>query len=677
MSVREPGRVDVVRPQGSLGESGIRVRGLSKTFTVPRHRAWTLKERLRHPRETRRHDRLEALRDVSFEVAPGEFFAVLGPNGSGKSTLLRCIAGIHRPDAGEIEVRGRLAPFIELGVGFSPILDARDNVALASTLMGLRPAEARRRVPQVIGFAELEEFADMKLANFSSGMQARLAFSTSIQVDADVLLFDEVLAVGDALFRAKSFDTFERLVAQGRTIVYVSHSLDTVKRFADRALLLEHGHAVAIGEPESVIETYERRNRERGRRGERLLAAPDGWAEVVDAWFESEEGTRTSSLRRGEHAGFRFVVRPHREMERPAMGFAVRDAQGRVVLSETDQRRQRGRQLVRAGEPQTFSVRFANLLVPGDYEAVALLQPPGGTGLHEVSGSRIPMTVEEAPAGGSGLQRGAGGGDGAGAGKARRFAEITLTLARADLKLRYLDSAVGYLWSLAQPLLLFAVLYVVFSRAVRFDGRVTDYPLKLLLGIVLFTYFTEATGNALSSLVAKGGMLRKIPFPALAVPLSSVLTSSFVHGCNLLVVLAFILVAGDGPSLAWLEILPLLAFLAAFTAAVSVVVALLYVSVRDVQPIWLVLTRLLFFATPIFYPIEVVSDGLQRVLMLNPLAVAVVQARHALVDPSAPSAAAAAGGAVWLAVPLALTGALAVAGLWLFRARAPRIAERM
>jgi ABC-type polysaccharide/polyol phosphate transport system ATPase subunit/ABC-type polysaccharide/polyol phosphate export permease len=553
VSVQESPPVDALTPREPLEKAAVRVRGVSKAFAVPRHRAWTLKERLRHPRAVLRHDRLEALRDVSFHVAPGEFFAVIGANGSGKSTLLRCIAGIYQPDGGEIEVSGRLAPFIELGVGFHPVLDARDNVTLAGTLMGLRPAEARRRVPQVIGFAELEEFADMKLANFSSGMQARLGFSTSIQVDADVLLFDEVLAVGDAVFRAKSFDTFERLVSQGRTIVYVSHSLDTIKRFADRVLLLEHGRAVAIGEPGAVLDQYERRNREHRPRSAPMLTKPVRGDEIV-----SGAGARPSA-----------------------------------------------------------------------------------------------------------------------ASAARRFAEVTLALARADFKLRYLDSAVGYVWSLAQPLLLFGVLYMVFSQVVRFDTGVTDYPLKLLLGIVLFTYFTEAAGSALPSLVTKGSMLRKIRFPALAVPLSSVLTSSFVYGFSLLVLVAFLLASGDPPSLAWLEVIPLLALLVVFTAAVSVLLALLYVSIRDVQPIWVVVTRLLFFATPIFYPIELAPEHLQRVLMLNPLGVVIVEARHALIDPSGPSAASAAGGPVWLAIPLVLTGLVAIASAWLLHARGSRIAERM
>src|SRR5689334_9888158 len=200
------------RPAVLQGERpAISVRGLSKSFLMARRRAWTLKERLRHPIAGLRHDRWEALHDLSFDVQRGEFFAVIGHNGSGKSTLLRCIAGIHPPDKGEVRVDGRVAPFIELGVGFHPQLNAYDNVALAGTLMGLRPAEAKRRFPSVIDFAGLEDFVDMPIGNYSSGMSLRLAFSTSFQVDADILLFDEVLSVGDELFRRKSMEVFERL----------------------------------------------------------------------------------------------------------------------------------------------------------------------------------------------------------------------------------------------------------------------------------------------------------------------------------------------------------------------------------------------------------------------------------------------------------------------------------
>ena len=184
---------------------------------------------------------LEALRGVSFAVEHGEFFGIVGRNGSGKSTLLKCLAGIYRLDGGEIWVDGRMSTFIELGVGFNPDLAARDNVILNGIMLGLTPREARRRYDEVIEFAELREFEDLKLKNYSSGMHVRLAFSVMIQVDADVLLIDEVLAVGDAAFQQKCFDEFNRLRDEGRTIVLVTHDMASVQRFCHRAMLLERG----------------------------------------------------------------------------------------------------------------------------------------------------------------------------------------------------------------------------------------------------------------------------------------------------------------------------------------------------------------------------------------------------------------------------------------------------
>jgi len=232
------------------------VDGLSKTFRIPREQVHTLKERALHPFRRAGHDELRALRDVSFAVEPGEFFGIVGRNGSGKSTLLKCLAGIYGVDAGDIYVNGRLSTFIELGVGFNPDLPARENVMINATMLGLSPREARRRFDEVIDFAELHEFVDLKLKNYSSGMMVRLAFAVMIQVDASILLIDEVLAVGDAAFQQKCFDEFARIRRDGRTVLLVTHDMAAVRRFCDRALLLEHGEMVEEGEPMRVGNRY-------------------------------------------------------------------------------------------------------------------------------------------------------------------------------------------------------------------------------------------------------------------------------------------------------------------------------------------------------------------------------------------------------------------------------------
>ncbi len=258
----------------------------------------------------------------------------------------------------------------------------------------------------------------------------------------------------------------------------------------------------------------------------------------------------------------------------------------------------------------------------------------------------------------------------------RRFADVTLMLSRAEFKLRYLDSVVGYLWSLAQPLGLFLVLYFVWAELFHPNSDVPHYELTLLLGIALFTFFSEASGHALTSLVNKGGMLRKIPFSPLALPVSSVLTSFVVYGLTLVVVVGFLLVGGIVPSLEWFEMVPVLALLLVFTMGLSLVLSLLYVTIRDVEQIWVVASRLMFFLTPVFYPIELAPEKLQALIMVNPLAVVTVQARHALIDPSAPNAVEA-GGLPSFVAALTIAFGLLAGGLLLYRRQARTVAERI
>jgi ABC-2 type transport system permease protein len=258
-----------------------------------------------------------------------------------------------------------------------------------------------------------------------------------------------------------------------------------------------------------------------------------------------------------------------------------------------------------------------------------------------------------------------------------RFLRLTFSLAVMEFKIRYFGSVLGYLWSLMRPLMLFGVLYVVFTHVVRFGGGITHYPLKLLLGIVLWTYFAEATGQAVQSMVQREALLRKIPFPPAVIPLSVGLTTAFNLGLNLCVVVLFVLVSGIAPAWSWLELLPLLVLLLTVTASVSTLLAILYVSFRDMAPIWEVATQLLFWGTPIIYVIETVPQSAREVLMMNPLAVIIEQARHALIDPSAPSAAAASGSAVRLLIPLALVGLVLGVTLQLYRRMRPTLAERL
>ena len=342
------------------------VDGVSKTFRLPHEKVSTLKERALHPLSRRSHERFEALRDVSFAVQPGEFFGVVGRNGSGKSTLLKGLAGIYRADRGGIYIGGRLSTFIELGVGFNYEMAARDNVLINGVMLGLSPQEARARYEAVIDFAELRQFEHLKLKNYSSGMQVRLAFSVMVQVDADILLIDEVLAVGDAAFQQKCFDVFNELRAKGKTILFVTHDMEAVRRFCHRALLLEQGEIKAIGDPREVTAAYIDMNFSAGgtatSRPEGRLG--DGSAELVDAWWETESG-RAAQLRQGESCTFCARVRFHEDAEDPIVSVVLENEASQPLLatSTEDASIETGR--FAAGDEAVFSVRFDMAFAPG------------------------------------------------------------------------------------------------------------------------------------------------------------------------------------------------------------------------------------------------------------------------------------------------------------------------
>lgn len=237
----------------------IQVHDISKTFLLPKEKKRTLKEHVFSFLLGRSmgYEPLHALRGVSFSVNKGEFFSIIGKNGSGKSTLLKILASIYAPDRGGASMGGSVSPFLELGIGFNPDLTARENVFLSAAVLGLRRREIESMYDDIIGFAELERFQDQALKNFSSGMHVRLAFSVAFMVNADILLIDEVLAVGDASFQQKCYDVFRRLKKEGKTIIFVSHSMGDVKEFSDRVMLLHEGQIASIGAPDKVIHDYQ------------------------------------------------------------------------------------------------------------------------------------------------------------------------------------------------------------------------------------------------------------------------------------------------------------------------------------------------------------------------------------------------------------------------------------
>jgi ABC-type polysaccharide/polyol phosphate transport system ATPase subunit len=230
------------------------VAGVSKSFRIPHEQRTYVKEYFLHPFRRTQYERNDALKNVTFSIEAGEFFGIFGPNGSGKSTLLRILAGIYVADSGQARVNGMLSPFIELGVGFDPELNARDNIRINATLAGLSRRQLDARFDEILEFSELERFVDQQLKNYSSGMLMRLAYSIAIQIPFDIILLDEVLAVGDESFQEKCFATFDRFKREGKTVVLVTHQADLLRSFCDRVLLLDAGVVTAVGRPGDVLE---------------------------------------------------------------------------------------------------------------------------------------------------------------------------------------------------------------------------------------------------------------------------------------------------------------------------------------------------------------------------------------------------------------------------------------
>jgi len=259
---------------------------------------------------------------------------------------------------------------------------------------------------------------------------------------------------------------------------------------------------------------------------------------------------------------------------------------------------------------------------------------------------------------------------------ARRFWNLTRMLSLTEFKLRFFGSALGYLWQLMRPLMVFGVLYVVFTHVLRFSSDAKYYPVALLSGVVMFTFLSEATTTAVTSMVEREPLVRKVQFPRLVIPLSVVGTALLNLALNVVVVLVFLLVSGGTPRWGWLEIPLLLALLALFAASVATWLSALYVRYRDVKPVWDVVLQMLFYATPIFYTLDVINnDAIEHAMLVNPLAVILQQFRHAVIDPSHPSAVAAAGSWTFLLIPAAILTLLAVGGYRYFDREAPRIAE--
>lgn len=320
----------------------IRVEGVSKEFKLPHEKNSSVKGAFVNLFQKKKFERQRVLRDISFEVKKGEFFGIVGRNGSGKSTLLKLLAGTYSPSKGNIQVKGSLIPFIELGVGFNPELTGRENVFLNGALLGFSRKQMLGMYDDIVEFAELERFMDQRLKNYSSGMQVRLAFSIAIRARTDILLLDEVLAVGDAIFQQKCFDYFKQLKKEQKTVIFISHDLGAVREYCQRGILIDKGMVVSSGKMNRVANDYlDLLNKAEEENVEQTKRSPkDGnrWG-TGDIRVKSIETLNTETNQqkviftsKDSYVGIKVKYVAQKQCDKPTYGITVTDASGQTVF---------------------------------------------------------------------------------------------------------------------------------------------------------------------------------------------------------------------------------------------------------------------------------------------------------------------------------------------------------
>lgn len=311
----------------------ISVQNVSKTFLVPHEKISTLKGVFTNIFKKKSHDVLHALNNVSFEIQKGEFFGIVGRNGSGKSTLLKILAGVYTSDAGLIKIHGAISPFLELGIGFNPELSGRDNIYLNATVLGMTKKEIDEKFDVIVAFSELERFIDQKLKNYSSGMQVRLAFSVSIHANRDILIMDEVLAVGDSNFQSKCIQEFHKHRKAGRTILLVTHNLSIIEQYCDRALLLRNGSVVCVGDPQDVAIAYRNQNMSDAEHldNSQEVQPIDTERYIQSISFLNAKGEERKTFFTGENFSIQVYFKDPVQYETLNFGIAIFDTEDRYI----------------------------------------------------------------------------------------------------------------------------------------------------------------------------------------------------------------------------------------------------------------------------------------------------------------------------------------------------------
>lgn len=378
-------------------EIAIKVDHVSKNFMLPHERRSSIKSMFTGvgKGQSKGSETQHALKDISFEVKKGEFFGIVGRNGSGKSTMLKILANIYQPTKGRIHTNGKLVPFIELGVGFNPELTGRENVYLNGAMLGFSEKEVDAMYDDIVDFAELERFMDQKLKNYSSGMQVRLAFSMATRSNADILLVDEVLAVGDADFQRKCFEFFKSLKRNKKTVVFVSHDMNAVREFCDRAVLIDKSEVVDIGTSARISVQYTRMFMSNSASVQQEMRANEGnrWGDgavkIKQAKLSATNATDETKL-----FSLELSALCHLLVEDTVIGFVVKNSVGEEVCGTNTQLMGLKLPLKEVGDITKLTWQFPNIFTDGTYTIDVAVHKSDGVTIHDWWEDAIKFSVK-------------------------------------------------------------------------------------------------------------------------------------------------------------------------------------------------------------------------------------------------------------------------------------------
>lgn len=375
-----------------MSESAVSIAGVTKRFRVYHERNQTLKAAVMRGRRSSYED-FQALRDVGFEIPAASTFGLIGDNGSGKSTLLKCIAGILQPDAGTITARGRMAALLEVGSGFHPELSGRDNVYLNGSILGMSRKEIDAKFDEIVDFSGVEQFIDQPVKNYSSGMYVRLGFSVAINVDPEILLVDEVLAVGDAAFQDKCTEKFAEFGREGRTVVVVSHSMPSLRNMCDQVAWLDHGTLVETGTAKPILERYldhSRVDARTGSHGETRWGSAE--AEIVEVEV-LRGGLPVVSARTGEEVTVRIRYDAHQRVEQPVFGLALESHDGVYLWASNT--RDLGYEIDAIDGPGVIECTIPRLMLqPGTFQLMASIVDVSTTHIYDYLREAVRLAVD-------------------------------------------------------------------------------------------------------------------------------------------------------------------------------------------------------------------------------------------------------------------------------------------